>query len=101
METIEYFFERGRFLVQNGNQTRFWEDWWLGQKPLMQQYPSLCNIVRKKNQAIAIVLSTTPQNVSFRRDLVGVKLRLWHELVSKILNVVLTDANDSFKWNLM
>lgn len=28
------------------------------------------------------------------------KLRVWHELVSKVLNVVLTDANDRFKWNL-
>lgn len=28
------------------------------------------------------------------------KLRVWHELVSTVLNVVLTDANDRFKWNL-
>ena len=31
------------------------------------------------------------------RSLVGDKLQLWHELVSKVLNVVLINANDSFK----
>ena len=72
----------------------------MGQKPLRQQYPSLYNIVRRKNQTVADSLSTMPLNISFRRPLVWDKLRLWHELVSKVLNVVLSDANDSFKWTL-
>ena len=41
-----------------------------------------------------------PLNISFRRTLVEDKLGLWHELVSKVMNIVLTDANDSFKWTL-
>ena len=72
----------------------------MGQKPLSQQYPSIYNIVRRKNQTVANSLSTMPLNISFRRALVGDKLRLWHELVSKILSVTLSDANDSFKWTL-
>jgi hypothetical protein len=41
--------ERGRFKVQNGTQTRFWEDLWIGNEPLMKKkYPALYNIVRKK-----------------------------------------------------
>ena len=55
---------------------------------------------KKKNQTVANSLSTMPLNISFRRALVGDKLRLWHELVSKILSVTLSDANDSFKWTL-
>jgi hypothetical protein len=39
------FFDRGSFEVGNGEQTRFWEDKWLGDKPLAQQYPSLFGIV--------------------------------------------------------
>ena len=31
---------------------------------------------------------------------VGDKLKLWYELVSKVLSVVLTDVNDSFMWAL-
>ena len=50
----------------------------------MQQYPTLYNIVRRKNQTVAATLSTTPLNISFRRALVGDKLNLWLELVSKV-----------------
>jgi hypothetical protein len=62
---------RGRFQVQDGSQTRFWEDLWLGKEHLMVKYPTLYNIVRKKNVSVAQVLSTTSLNVSFRRALVG------------------------------
>lgn len=48
MEIKDHLFESGRFLVQSRKQTRFWEDWWIGHKPLMQQYPTLYNIVRRK-----------------------------------------------------
>jgi hypothetical protein len=54
-------------------------------------------LLEGKNQTVTDVLSTTPLNISFRRTLVGDKLQLWHELVSKVLNIV---ANDSFKWIL-
>ena len=66
----------------------------------MQQYPSLYNIVRRRNQIVASALGSIPLNISFRRALVWDKLGLWHELVSKVMNIVLTDANDYFKWTL-
>jgi hypothetical protein len=71
MEIKKFVLARGRFQVQDGSQTRFWEDLWLGKEPLMVKYPTLYNIVRKKNVSVAQVLSTTPLNVSFRRALVG------------------------------
>ena len=76
MAIKEQFLQRGKFQVSNGEQTRFWEDWWLGNKPLMQQFPSLYNIVRKRNQTVASALGTIPLNITFRRVLVGDKLRL-------------------------
>jgi hypothetical protein len=42
------FFSRLSFKVRNALDTRFWEDVWLGDKPLAQQYPSLYNIVQHK-----------------------------------------------------
>ena len=50
----------------------------------MQQYPTLYNIVRRKNQTVTATLCTTPLNIFFRRALVGDKLSLWLELVSKV-----------------
>ena len=46
------------------------------------------------------VLGTRPLNISFRRALVGDKLRLWPELVSKIANATLIEDKDYFQWSL-
>jgi hypothetical protein len=59
------FFSRGYFKVGNGKKTRFWEDVWLGEQPLAQQYPSLYNIVRRKNVLVADVLTGVPLNIEF------------------------------------
>jgi hypothetical protein len=75
------FLERGHFSVQDCTQTRFWEDLWLGDEPLMTKYASLYNIARKKNVIVAHVLSTELLNISFRRVMVGENRVKWLELV--------------------
>jgi hypothetical protein len=35
----------GNFKLQDGKQIRFWEDKWLGDSSLKEQYPNLYNIV--------------------------------------------------------
>ena len=67
------FFEQGSFAVGNGENTRFWEDIWLGDIPLKDQYPSLYNIVNVRNVIVADVLSFEPLNIRFRRTLSGNK----------------------------
>jgi hypothetical protein len=57
--------------VQNGNETRFWEDVWRDNKKIKDSYPCMFNIVRKKDNIVANVLSIVPLNVSFRRTLRG------------------------------
>jgi hypothetical protein len=98
MEVKRLVLERGRFKIQDGTQTRFWEDLWIGREPLMTKYPSLYNIVRKKNASVAQVLSTTPLNVSFRRALVGDNWAKWLQLVGSILDVRLNEQTDTFSW---
>jgi hypothetical protein len=41
MEVKNLVLERGRFQVQDGSQTSFWEDLWLGREPLNVKYPVL------------------------------------------------------------
>ena len=41
MKVKEDFFSRGSFTIGNGMNTSFWEDTWLGDTPLAQQYPML------------------------------------------------------------
>jgi hypothetical protein len=46
------------------------------------------------------VLSIVPLNVSFGRFLSQNNLRLWNDLVGRIMYVELNDQNDVFTWNL-
>ena len=100
MEVKEQFLSCGRFKVGNGSQTRFWEDLWIGSETLMKRFPSLYNITRRKNDIIANVLSTIPLNVSFRRALIGDRLRKWIFLVTEVVTYSLNDQNDTFVWLL-
>jgi hypothetical protein len=63
MRVKDDFFSRGFFKVGNGSDTRFWEDIWLGDTSLAQQYPVLSNIVH----LVATVLAQNPLNIAFRR----------------------------------
>jgi hypothetical protein len=71
------FFSRGSFKVGNGQNTRFWEDIWLGDQPLAKQYPSLYNIVRRRNVLVSDVLTSNPLNIEFRRTLSTDKWEVW------------------------
>jgi hypothetical protein len=70
MQVKRLVWERGRFIIQNGTQTRFWEDLWIGRDPLMTRYPSLYNIARKKNASVKIGVQFDYNVVHLRTSLV-------------------------------
>jgi hypothetical protein len=100
MKVKEEFFARGKFKVGNGANTRFWEDTWLGDKPLSMQYPSLYGIVQRKQVTVATVLGHNSLNIAFRRNLTGDKWTQWLNLVSRLMEVQLSSDQDFFRWNL-
>jgi hypothetical protein len=71
MKAKDEFFARDEFIIGDGESVRFWEDTWLGNRPLAVQYPSLFNIVRHKNVPVASVLAQAPLNIEFGRALTG------------------------------
>jgi hypothetical protein len=75
-------------------------DKWLRNSPLSEQYPCLYNIARHKQQTVAEVFSSSPLLLSWRRDLIGPKLTAWNELLPRIANIMLTQEQDVFRWNL-
>jgi hypothetical protein len=91
----EIFIKNGSFTIGNGQKTRFWEDTWLGDTPLVLQYPSLYNNVRQKN-----VLSNNPLNIEFRRTLNGNRWVVWLQLVQRLMGVTLTEEPNAFVWKL-
>ena len=98
MKVKDTFTNYGSFQFNDGNQIYFWEDKWLGNLTLREQYLALFNIVRKKHAIVASLF--VPPNVSFRRTLTGHTLSLWHDLVARISYVHLNDNTDVFRWNL-
>ena len=88
------------FIVKDGSQVRFWEDRWLGNITLREQYPQLYNIARKKYDTVADVLSTQISNISWQRDLIGNKLISWNNLLSRLEGIELRQERDEFRWNL-
>ena len=94
------FLRFGTFIIQDGSQVRFWEDRWLEQSTLREQYPCLYNIARHKQVSVAEVLSTSPPTLSWRRDLIGHKLVAWNKLLPRITHIVLSQHEDEFRWNL-
>ena len=74
MKVKDEFLSMGRFDLGDRSQVRFWEDSWIRSRPLKTLFPTLYNIVSKKNASIRLVLSTTPLNVAFRRYLMGANL---------------------------
>jgi hypothetical protein len=42
---------------------KFWEDTWFGETYLEHQYPSLYNIVKRKNVSVAHVMAMVPLRI--------------------------------------
>jgi hypothetical protein len=101
MNVKESFLSLGHFQVNNGRNIQFWEDKWLKNFTLRQQYPSLYAITRRRNVLVASIFSMTPLNIAFRRGLVGNNLILWFRLVVRVAHIRLNNAKDKFIWDLL
>ena len=100
MKIKDKVLKKGSFSIKDGSTAWFWEDNWVGNVSFRDRYPSLYNIVRDPHAIVAKVMATRPLNISFRRTLLGTKLRDWHNLVAQITPVNLTDGSDTFRWDL-
>jgi hypothetical protein len=87
MKVKEDFFCERLLYHKECMETEFWEDTWLGNKSLAQQYPSLYNIVQRKQVSVANVLSHNPLNICFRRTLTENRWNMWLHLVHRLMNV--------------
>jgi hypothetical protein len=97
MATKKFFFRYGTFSIKDGSQIRVWEDSWLGNSPLREQYPVLYSIVRRKSDTIALVMATSPLDVTFRRDLIGPRLVAWNTLLQRLDSIQLLIGPDEFR----
>jgi hypothetical protein len=94
MAMKKYFFGLGSFSIKAGSEVRLWEDKWLENVTLLEQYPALYSIVRHKGDTIAKVVETSPPNMTFRRDLSGQRLVSWDALLQHLANIQLQPGHD-------
>jgi hypothetical protein len=85
MGVKDAFFKWGSFVVVDATRTRLWEDAWLGDSLLANQYLSLYNILRTKDVTLSDVLSRRPLDIRFTRALIGDKLDSWVSMVRKLM----------------
>ena len=94
MMSKKHFFRFGSFTIKDDAEICFWEDIWIGNGGLSEQYPASYNIARKKNNIIAYVLSSSQSNILFRWDFIGPRLVSWHNLLSRLDSINLTEGRD-------
>jgi hypothetical protein len=97
------FFGYGTFSIKDGSQIHFWEDTWLGNSPLSEQYLALYSIIHRKVIPLwnALVMATSLPNVTFRCDLIGPRLLAWNALLQHLDSIQLSLGHDKFRWNLI
>ena len=57
-------------------------------------YPSLYNIVQRRDAYVAIVLQSNPLNIQFRRTLAGNRWEAWLHIVRTLMDVHLSQQPD-------
>nr|ABA96413.2 hypothetical protein LOC_Os12g04570 [Oryza sativa Japonica Group] len=101
MDVKEMFYKFCTKVVGNGRNTLFWEDNWIGGKPLAEQFPDLYNITLTKKITVANVKQGGIDSIKFRRDVLGNKLRNWLKIKQFWGDLVLEDGTkDTLRWSL-
>ena len=72
----------------------------MGNTTLKDQYPAMYNIVRHKSDTLAMVMQSSPPNMTFMRDLVRPRLEAWNTLLGCLAMIHQSRGSDIFHWTL-
>ena len=87
MKVKQHFLQWTQFKVLNGKQVCFWEDNWLGNTALKDQYPNLYYLAHRKHDTVHKVLGGDLANICFRRNLINNNRRDWLDLLTRTVNI--------------
>ena len=83
MQIKDIYYKNVKKKIGDGLNTRFWEDWWVGSKPLKEAYPSLYDINLNHGISVARAINMRWEGFRFRRSLSTDKRALWESLKSR------------------
>jgi hypothetical protein len=85
----------------NGVHTNFWEDVWIGNMSLREQFPRLFSIsVQQEASVVSVWNQDSGWNLNWRRGLFVWELNLLNEMLVIINSAVLTGESDRWGWRL-
>ena len=90
----DHFASLCKFRIGNGDRTRFWEDWWIGNAPLNKNFPRLYDLCFDKKKIVKEIFDNGLDNVQFRRTLLGDARELWGHIKEACRSVTLNDHKD-------
>ncbi|GKE04578.1 RNA-directed DNA polymerase, eukaryota, partial [Tanacetum coccineum] len=87
--------------VGDGESSLFWDDTWLGEDTLKMKYPRLYALELYKDISMADKMRHPNLYLSFRRQpRGGIEQEKFHELSSRITDVILPQIKDRWVWSL-
>lgn len=95
-----HFYQHVKRKIGDDKNTRFWEDWWVGSKPLKEAYPSMYFTCFDHNISVAEAIEKGWHNFSFRKTLYGESLDLWDNLKERCEEVIMHGGKDEPLWML-
>ena len=81
-------------------ETRFWEDWWVDDKPLKEAYPSLYAISNDREITVRGVIEKGWNAMSFKRNIDGGYGGLWDSLKRRCEDILMHGGRDKPMWML-
>jgi hypothetical protein len=84
----------------DGKGTRFWEDIWVDDHALKDDYPRLYSLCFDHNITVTQAIPKEWQGFRFRRTLSGETLELWNSLKDRCEEVEMGEGRDTIEWTL-
>jgi mannosylglycoprotein endo-beta-mannosidase len=94
MEVKNVFYSCCKRVLGDGCKTRFWEDVWVGEKPLSVLFPRLYNLTFSQGVSVARVFAQDFNCIRFRRCLYGESLEMWNKLLDMCGSTTLSQEPD-------
>jgi hypothetical protein len=99
MNKVKHKLRRGAIMkVNNGKNTLFWEDVWMGELPLKLTFPRLYEYCGAKNCLVSECCKGE-WYMDFRRPLSSSEAAQWEMLVDKLEDIQLNEGRDKMIWN--
>ncbi|GJX61597.1 RNA-directed DNA polymerase, eukaryota [Tanacetum coccineum] len=87
--------------VGNGETTKFWDDIWIGSKPLKLLFPRIYALDNIKDASICMKLNEPSLDNNFRRSIRGgIEQSQFKELTDLLIPIVLNPCPDRWFWSL-